>query len=281
MREGRTAAVTRPTPRVLILVIGSFFACGIAVVFSVLLAHPAGAAVPREQAGLSTPVRSTLADGGAAIVPSAPTPPNAVPAAVLPTGDLTVATQPIAAAVASVTSPVLTGLVPVAQPLDSVVAPITSPAVTALDPALQPVRQAVSPALGGLGTFDPGGPAASIGPILQPVAQALTQLLALSPAQPGGGTTHVAGAATTGALAASRAGTSRHSPRPASPSPLPVLPLVTASSADGAASPTGTNFLAANPPTELLLPALLGIGIAFWRRRPPRLLLDLRYAPPG
>jgi hypothetical protein len=253
----------RRARRGLALVVGCLGGfCG-AIVLSILLAHPASATVAPSSGG--DPIAGAVAGITNTIASTT-----------------TELTTPAATIVGPIARPVMTTLTPALVPVGRTVAPILRPASNRVTSGLAPVLQVVSPAV---------SPAVSpvvavLQPVLAPVGQTIT-LLPNPVAGPSSAPTLVyasrsrfPGGTLTGTPRWSTLGAPDRRPKPTPPvQRFPVL--LTASTVDGSSQLYGSSPLAGLPPLGLLLPALLVSGVILGRRRSPRLLLDLRYSPPG
>jgi hypothetical protein len=250
-----------PFSRALIVAGGVIGALCAAFVISVLLAHPASAAAAAAPTMSSTP-GATLPGGALVtngIAPDAPT------------------------LVATVSSPVTDTVGASAQPVVTQLGGVTAPLSAAL-PTL--ATTATSPIVQGLK------------PVLDPIGQSLTQVLTIVSS---GVSQVVAGLTTVGteplpsvlktrsaahdAPAWARAAGSHVRP-PENPAPWPTpfqkLPLLTSGSPSGDSAPSaGSNAIAVNPGSGLLLPDSAVSRVGPEQSRTPELLFDLRYSPPG
>jgi hypothetical protein len=255
--------------RLIAIVLGVFGGVCCALFLSILLSHAVGAATP----ALSVPGPS-VGPAAQGILTATQSTISAVSTPIAPAIDIA---APVADAASAAATPLVSALggstasldIKPVQTLRQTVIPVVSPAVTSVTAVVPPVVAALPPVLG------------------QVVHTGLPLVL---PGQPSTATPSRAVAITTPATTSASAMNSLASsvipnapvrvPSPFAPTPqAPVAP--SSAVADGSSPFSGSNPLLGHRPLDLLLPAILSIGLVLWLTRESGVLLDLRHSPPG
>ncbi len=250
------------------IVLGVFGAICCALAFSALLSHPAGAASPSLFVPGATegPLVQGVLTGAQSAISTVST--SVVSTSVVSTSAVSTSVEvspPLTNAASETTAPLISSLHGVndLRPVQTL-KPMVRPAVNSVTETAPPLVTVLSPALGQV--IQPGVP------FVVPI-----QLSTVG--------TRTAGTTiarrSEGSLASSVSPNAPvRSPVPFAPTPqAPVSP--NSSATEGSVLVSGSNPLVGNRPLDLLLPAILSVGLILWLGRDSGILLDLRHSPPG
>jgi hypothetical protein len=260
-------------------------------VLMALLAKPAGA----DQVTVQVPV-SPQGPVSVSVPVSASVPVTALPVPVNIAAPITVAepAPPVSLQPAAVVGAVTGAAANLASTssntlgaLNSSTSPVVTPVLQGTASTVTPVVQTIDGATASIATH--AGGSTGVGSLLGSVDTTVggTSTLSAFSALTGHSLT-VSEAITAGASSLPSAGLATPSGSPASPVRFPA-PSVPASPSPQAPNNAGESLVVGQgntpfrslPPSMLLLPALVLGAVALMRNRIPKLLLDLRFAPPG